>query len=272
MAEKIELLIIDPQVDFCNPQKGALYVNGAEEDMDRLSQMVDRIGKKISKIDVTLDCHHKIDVAHPGMWRNSEGDNPAPFTIITSQDIKSGKWLPIYPSEIKRFTQYTESLEASGRYPLCIWPPHCLIGTEGNNVFPVLAEALDKWVDIKRRNINYVSKGSNIFTEHYSAIKAEVPDPTDPTTQIDSRDVGLISSLMKADVVAIAGEAGSHCLANTVRDIADGFNDDSYVQKLVLLEDATSPVAGFENFQEDFIKEMTARGMQISNTVDFLTN
>ena len=270
MAEKIELLIIDPQVDFCD-KKGALYVEGAEFDMERLAAMIDRIGKKISKIDVTLDCHHKIDVAHPGMWRNSEGKSPDPFTIIESKDIKNGIWLPIYPSEIKRFIQYTESLEASGRYPLCIWPPHCLIGTEGNNVLPILAQSLDKWIDMRERNINYVSKGSNIFTEHYSAIKAEVPDPSDPTTQIDSRDAGLINSLMQADIVAIAGEAGSHCLANTVRDIANGFNDDSYIKKLVLLEDATSPVTGFETFQTDFITEMTARGMQISNTVDFLS-
>ena len=270
MAEKIELLIIDPQVDFCDPNKGALYVQGAEGDMERLSDMIDRVGKQISKIDVTLDCHHKIDVAHPGMWRNSEGNNPAPFTIITSQDIKSGTWLPIYPSETKRFTQYTENLETSGRYPLCIWPPHCLIGTEGNNIYPILFKTLSKWVDMRRRNINFVSKGSNIFTEHYSAIKAEVPDPSDPTTQIDSRDVGLINSLMKADIVVIAGEAGSHCLANTVRDIADGFNDDSYIQKLVLLKDATSPVSGFETLQDDFIKEMTSRGMQISDTTSFL--
>jgi len=204
------------------------------------------------------------------MWRDSDGNHPTPFTIITAKEIKDRKWTPIYPAYTSRFITYTESLEASGRYPLCIWPDHCLIGTEGSNIFPVLADSLNKWVSMRRRNINFVSKGSNIFTEHYSAIKAEVPDPSDPSTQIDSRDVGLISSLMKADLVAIAGEAGSHCLANTVRDIANSFNDDSYIKKLVLLEDATSPVNGCENLQNDFVTEMTARGMQISNTVDFL--
>ena len=67
-----------------------------------------------------------------------------------------------------------------------------------------------------------------------------------------------------------AGEAGSHCLANTVRDIANNFGDDSYVRRLVLLEDATSPVPGFEAFQTDFIREMRGRGMQITTTNDFL--
>ena len=29
MSKRIELLVIDPQVDFCDPQRGALYVPGA---------------------------------------------------------------------------------------------------------------------------------------------------------------------------------------------------------------------------------------------------
>ena len=59
-------------------------------------------------------------------------------------------------------------------------------------------------------------------------------------------------------------------MANTVRDIADGFSDASYIEKLVLLTDATSPVTGFEAYQDDFIRDMTARGMKTSTTVDIL--
>ena len=36
MSKRIELLVIDPQVDFCDPARGALYVPGAEHDMARL--------------------------------------------------------------------------------------------------------------------------------------------------------------------------------------------------------------------------------------------
>jgi len=112
-----------------------------------------------------------------------------------------------------------------------------------------------------------VTKGSNIFTEHYSAVKADVPDPGDPTTQINK---GLIKTLMEADLVFIAGEALSHCVANTVRDIANEFGDDSYVKKMVLLTDASSSVTGFEAMGADFVKEMVGRGMQTSTTTDFL--
>ncbi len=270
MAERIDLLIIDPQVDFCDPDKGTLYVDGAEKDMERVANLIDKFGQNIKKIHVTLDCHHIIDVAHPLMWRNSEGKNPDPFTIFGSKEIRNGDWVPVFPSLLQKFIDYCERLENTGRYPLCIWPPHCLIGSEGNNIFPVLFKTLQKWEQTKVDNVTYVSKGSNPFTEHYSAVKAEVPDPEDPSTQLNTR---LIQTLMEADKILIAGEAGSHCVKNTVEDIADGFKDDSYVQKMTLLTDGVSPVKSpfvdFPAIQAQFIIDMKARGMKTALTTDF---
>jgi nicotinamidase-related amidase len=59
-------------------------------------------------------------------------------------------------------------------------------------------------------------------------------------------------------------------LANTVRDIADGFQDQQAISKLVLLQDATSPVPGFEKMQDTFIADMSKKGMQVTKTTDFL--
>ena len=266
MAQNIQLIVIDPQVDFCDPQ-GALYVRGAECDMERLARMVTRLAPRLDDIHVTLDSHRLIDVAHPIFWKDSQGQHPAPFTIIKAADVEAGRWLPTLPSVTRRMLDYVRALEAGGRYPLCIWPPHCLIGSQGHNIVPVLRRTLEQWESQRFAMVDYVTKGSNPWTEHYSAVCADVPDPADPGTQINT---GLIQTLMEADLIAIAGEAGSHCLANTVRDIAANFGDDSAIKKLVLLEDATSPVPGFETFQTDFIREMRARGMQISNTQDFL--
>jgi nicotinamidase-related amidase len=266
--KKVHLLIIDPQHDFCHPD-GALFVPGATEDMnERLPAMIRRLGAKLDDIHVTLDCHHTVDVAHPIMWKDANGKHPDPFTIITAADVENGVWTPMLPSMTRRFIAYSKGLENSGRYPLCVWPPHCLIGSLGNSIMPDLFKALVEWETQNFGMVDYVSKGSNIYTEHYSAVKAEVPDPDDPSTQVNTR---FIKNLMEADVLAIAGEAGSHCLANTVRDIATEFGDDSYVQKMILLTDATSPVPSFEKLQDDFVAEMTGRGMQTSTTVDFLT-
>lgn len=263
----IHLLIIDPQNDFCDPQNGALYVPGAEHDMARLAAMIDRLGDRIDDIHVTLDSHHLVDIAHPVFWVDADGKAPTPFSAISADDVRSGRWTTALPSARGRALAYLEALEAGGRYPHTIWPPHCLIGSAGHNVVPGLFAALGRWERSRFAVVDYVTKGSNLWTEHFSAVRAEVPDPRDPDTQINAR---LVSTLEQADLILLAGEAGSHCVANTVRDIADAFSDAALVKKLVLLEDAISPVTGFEPYQEAFLAEMTARGMQRTTTAEAL--
>jgi len=98
-------------------------------------------------------------------------------------------------------------------------------------------------------------------------VQADVPDAADVSTQINTR---LIQTLENADLVLIAGEARTHCLANTVRDIANNFGDDSFVPKLVLLTDASSDIPGFETHSQTFMNEMVGRGMQVTTTTEFL--
>jgi nicotinamidase/pyrazinamidase len=266
MATRTELLIIDPQIDFCDPA-GALYVPGAEHDMGRLAAMVRRLEGELADIHVTLDSHHPIHIAHPIFWKDAKGEHPAPFTTIAASDVADGRWTTSQPGMYRRALEYVRELERNARYQLTVWPPHCLIGSPGHAVFPDLFDALCAWERDRFAVVDYVTKGSNVWTEHYSAVQADVPDAADASTQINT---DLIRTLEKADVVAIAGEALTHCLANTVTDIANNFGDDAYVRKLVLLTDATSGIPGFEPFARDFLDRMGARGMQLATTVDFM--
>lgn len=264
--KKVDLFLIDGQEDFCNPQ-GALFVPGAAEDMERVAAMIRRLGGRIEDIHATLDQHHLLDVAHPAMWKGTDGKHPAPFTIIASKDVADGVWTPTIPSLTRRLLSYTQALEVGGRYPLCIWPPHCLIGSKGAALVPSVMDALNWWAETEIGTIDFVSKGSNPFTEHYSGVAAEVPDPTDPSTQLNMR---LIKALEEADEILIAGEAGSHCVRSTITDVANSFSNSDYVKKFVLLKDCISPVPGFEKAQEDFIAEMTARGMRVTDSASYL--
>ena len=167
------------------------------------------------------------------------------------------------------------SLNRAAAIPLMIWPIHCLIGSVGATIVEELQDAL-KLFCMAGATVDYVTKGSNIYTEHYSAVQAEVPDPEDPKTLLN---MGLVQTLMEADEIAFAGEAGSHCLANSLTDIANGFKDDSYVKKIVLLEGCYSPVPiplpdGTDlgvKMQTDFIKSMKARGMRVVPVADYLS-
>ena len=115
--------------------------------------------------------------------RTAAGDSPSPFTLITSKDITEGKWKP-RNTELKEYVlAYTESLEKSGKFTLCIWPEHCIIGTPGHNIVDNVHAAALEWTKQSMKQIQYVMKGSNSFTEHYSALKAEFELPYDPATR-----------------------------------------------------------------------------------------
>ena len=95
---------------------------------------------------------------------------------------------------------------------------------------------------------------------------SDVPDPSDPTTQMNT---DLLQVLQEADEIIIAGQALSHCVANTIRDIANNFGEDN-IKKFVLLDDCSSNVPGFENLGVEFVKEMRGRGMRVTTSVDYL--
>ena len=256
----MQLLIIDPQIDFCEPS-GALLVPGAAADMARLAAYIDAYQGRFEAVHVTLDTHHLRDIAHPLWWKGARGDGPAPFTIISAADLDAGVWRAADPAAQERSRSYVKALETGGRYPLCIWPPHCLIGSAGHAVQQALFRSLCGWETASGKSVHYWRKGENPFTEHYSALRAEVIDPADPATDAN---LALIDALRGAGEIVVAGEAGSHCVASTLRDL-DALAPD-LTPRLRLLTDAVSPVAGFENLQQSFIADLTAKGMRLETT------
>lgn len=281
-SKKVELVIIDPQYDFIDvPEefqsstinavtnqiekvKPALAVTGAWDDSLRLAKFIDRFGSAIQQIKVTLDTHQQYDVAHPLFWVDVKGKHPAPFTPITNKEIQDGTWKPVDESKMDYVLNYTKALEDEGLYTLFIWPPHCLVGTDGYKVIQPIMNELMNWEKRYIGRVSYVSKGHNPFTEHYGAFKAEVPMDSDPTTQLNLR---LIQSIEASDLIFLSGQALSHCVASTVRQLVANFGEEN-IKKLVLLVDTSSSVTGFEKHGEDFVKEMESKGMKIVKTTD----
>ncbi|MGB2679706.1 MAG: hypothetical protein WBE39_00130 [Candidatus Competibacter sp.] len=263
---KFDFLLIDPQNDFSDTAGAALPVPGASADAERLAGLLDRLGGRIDDIHVTLDTHQLLDIAHPMFWRDEGGEQPTPFTQITVEEVEGGRWRAFDGEFQQRALQYVRALRDNARYTLTIWPPHCLIGTWGHNVIPAVAGALRRWEERECKRVDYVAKGYNPWTEHYSAVRADVPDPFDSSTQLN---IGLLTILEGADLIALSGQALSHCVANTVRDIADYLGQAS-VHKLVLIEDTSSPVPGFEDLAQQFLQDLRARGLRTARAADFL--
>lgn len=167
---------------------------------------------------------------------------------------------------------YTEELERRGKYLLIIWPDHCLIGSWGHNVQVDLAAALHRWEEKNFANIDYVTKGVNPYTEHYGGLMAEVPDPNDPSTQLNTQ---LIQVLQDADLVYFEGEASSHCVKATVEQIAENIGDE-HLKKLHLVTDCMSPVPAapgtpdFPAIAQQFLNDMKSRGMTLVTSDEVL--
>jgi nicotinamidase-related amidase len=215
---------------------------------------------------VTLDSHHRYDIAHPPYWRLGDGVPVAPFTTITAAQVRAGDFTPAVPAELQRTLAYLDALEATGRYTLMVWPVHCEIGSWGNNVHEDVRRAYNRWEEANVTQVNKVIKGSNPWTEHYSAIRAEVPDAADKDTQLNA---GFLAMLRQADRIYITGEAGSHCVKATTEHIVENFSA-AEVQKLVLLTDCMSPVSGFEAQYAAFLGDMQARGVTLATSAEVL--
>ena len=252
----IHFLLIDPQNDFAH-SKGQLFVPHADKDMQRLAELLTQLQANIDAIHISLDSHHLLDISHPLFWQDAQGHAPAPFTTISRKAVDCGTWAVRRNSDKNKAIDYVTFLEKNARYQLTIWPPHCLLGTWGHNVVDSVALSIRAW-EQQGQIANYMFKGLNIWTEHYSIVQADVIDENDSHTQVNEN---LLQQLNQASTIFVAGEALSHCVANSVYDLVQQCPE--LLKKLVLIEDCCSPVTGFENLGRQFIQDLSSKGLRL---------
>lgn len=299
---KYTLLIIDPQIDF--HKGGSLAVPHADEDAKVTANVILKNLDKIDEIFVTLDSHHKKHIAHKAFWEpmstdkdngNQKLKNFSQLSHIDQDDsclylcTEKGTvdqalegWRPKDISLKNWAIEYSKKLaKGVNNFKLTIWPDHCLIGTEGHAINELIQKALSEWSRHPRnlnKTIKYITKGMNCLTEMYSAIEAEVPIVSDQSTMTNEE---LLFELGKTDKLLVCGQALSHCVNYTVRDIVKHWYGKVYknqieegasknckkpntmIENIFIIRDATSPVEHFEKAGEDFVKDMTKAGLKI---------
>jgi nicotinamidase-related amidase len=262
--QDIHLVIIDMQVDFCHPG-GSLYVPGSLDDIRRLIEFIYTNAERITNITCSLDSHLPHQIFHPAWWADEAGNHPAPFTMITYEDIKTGKWRPLVAPV--QSTNYVKQLEEQAKKTLTIWPYHVMMGSMGNALDPELWSAVF-WHSIARKaQPTWLTKGSIPLTEHYSIIQPEVPVPNHP---LGGKNKPFLDTLSSADIILIAGEAESHCVLETVEDLVEDLPDQ--LQKIYFLRDCTSPVqhpdVDFHAIALSRFAEFEKQGVNFINSTD----
>ncbi len=279
--KKFAVLLIDDQNDFCST-KGSLYVPGAEKDNERLGKWIKNNGDHIDHISFTLDTHAVNDISHPTLWRDKHGNMPKPFTAILHHMILSGEYTPV--AFVREITEYVRRLEEIAAeevkqgipFPIpvhLIWPIHCVAGSEGAALDPVISEALAHWSTLNPYNIPLPTvKGDYPLSEHFGAFEAQVPDINYPETTMNQ---GLVKTLEEYDKVIFAGQAKSHCVATTLKQAI--FKAPTLASKFIILEDCMSsvpngPAAGvtFEELAQPIYDLAKQKGIYFTNTKDLV--
>jgi nicotinamidase-related amidase len=253
MNNKILLLIIDMQNDFCQPD-GSLYVKGAEKDVSRLSKFIRKNSESIHNVIFTQDYHNVVDISHPVFWEDKHGNPPPPFTEITVKQLLGGIWKPRFQKE--KAIDYVRKLEKNGEFHHTIWPEHCIIGSQGAAICDGVLEPVKDWAR-KGNFYEVITKGTHPLTEHFGALKANVPVPGSPETNINT---DLVNKLSSASRIYIAGEAKSHCVATTIRQI---IHISGLARKLHIIEDCSTSIAGFEELAVPVYEKALSEGAKL---------
>ncbi len=254
---RISLWVVDGQNTFCIPGfelfVGGRSGRGAVDDNIRLCEFIYRNIGSLTHITATMDTHFSQQIFHPIFFVDANGNHPAPYSDIHVADLRANKWM-FNPALAPRFhiapeygqqmmIHYAEELERKGKYALTIWPYHAMLGGIGHALVPALEEAIFFHSIARIAQPDFEIKGDKPFTENYSVIGPEVlAGPMGES--LGSRNPNFIQQLKEVDLLYIAGQAKSHCVAWTISDLLEDIRtaDPDLAKKVRLLEDCSSPV------------------------------
>jgi nicotinamidase-related amidase len=286
-AFRICLLAVDVQNTFCIPDF-ELFVagrsgTGAVDDNRRLCQFVYRNLGEITQIFPSLDTHHAMQVFHAIWLVDEHGEHPAPFTLVSAEDVLAGRWrvniavaqaLGIDVNYAERhLAHYTRRLAEGGKYDLTIWPYHAMLGGIGHALVPAVEDAFFFHGIARSSNPEFQVKGDNPLTEHYSMLGPEVTEGPDGD-RLGRKNTELMEKLLTFDAVVVAGQAKSHCLAWTIDDLLeDERAGERLAERTYLLEDCTSPVVvpGVVDYTDEAdaaFERYAAAGMHVVRSTD----
>ncbi len=284
---RICLLAVDVQNTFCIPEF-ELFVagrsgTGAVDDNRRLCDFVYRNLGTITQIVPSLDTHRAMQVFHAVWLVDEEGKHPEPYTLVSAEDIESGRWrlnsaaaesLGIDPEYAARtLAYYTRRLAEGGKYDLTIWPYHALLGGIGHALVPAVEEAFFFHGLARYSQPEFQVKGEHPLTEHYSMLGPEVT--TGPGGEpLAGKNVALVERLLEFDAVIVAGQAKSHCVAWTIDDLLQGQDEvERLAERTYLLEDCSSPVVvpgvvDYTDAADEAFRRFAEAGMHVVRSTD----
>lgn len=274
--QRIAAFGIDCQIGFCTPG-ASLFVPGAVEDTRRTLAWLYGNLDKLTGLHFSMDTHRVFQIFHPAFWVDAKGNHPAPFTPIFHEEVRAGRWIPlVHPKEC---LEYTKRLEETGKYVLTIWPYHTLLGGVSHALVPELMEAAIFHAIARQAQTHFETKGTHAMTENYSVLSPEVKELGQQT--VGAFNAPFFRLLMEYDRVYVFGQAKSHCVLSTLRDLQAHIasTDPALLDKVWILEDCMSsvppppldplpPALDFPRIADQAFAELKRAGMHVVKSTD----
>ena len=231
-----------------------------------------------------MDTHQPIQIFHSIFLVNKNGEHPDPYSVISEEDLRKGVWTinPEICSQLNidetygqnHLFHYTRKLKEGKKYDWTIWPYHAMLGGIGHALVPTVEEAIFFHSIARHSQPNFQVKGNNPFTEHYSVLGPEVSEGPDGKP-LSKKSTQFIDTVTQFDVVIIAGQAKSHCVAWTIEGLLEDplIRECGFAKKVYLLEDCTSPVVvpgvvDYTDQAEAAFQEFSAAGTHLVRSSD----
>ena len=247
--ERVLFLGIDVQQDFMD--HGALGVAGAQKDVERMTRFIYDNIEKISNIAVSMDTHTPHQIFHPCWWIDENGEHPAPYTVITLKDLDEGKWRAVINPQASR--EYVKHLEQDAKKALCIWTYHCMQGTTGAALENQFANMIYFHSVARKAVVQRLVKGQDPMSEMYGIIRPEYDTK-------GYMNLEFLNKLERFDKVLIAGEAKSHCVLESIKQILEYYETRPEVtEKVYVLEDCMSSISGYEDMANQMFEDFRKR-------------
>lgn len=237
MAKKVIVIGIDEQLDFM--PDGALGVPNADKDVERFTKFIYDNMDEISKIAVSIDTHIPHQIFHPCWWIDKNGNHPAPYTEIKLSDLDKGNYRAVIKPIESR--DYVMHLEQDGKKTLVVWPYHCIQGTTGCSLDNQFGNMVYFHSVAKKSIPITIIKGQDPLSEMYGFLRPEY----DRRGYVNLEFLNLLTNY---DMIIIGGEAKSHCVLESIKQILEHFaNQPEITNKIYILEDCMSSIPGFED-------------------------
>jgi len=251
------LEMTDLQLDFC--EGGRLPVTGARKVVLRTCERLINgvVEDYYAGLLISFDEHGHFHISFDHNWENESGElldlsKHGRAAILTRNEKYSPAFTatafgPNGPYEVGRFrsrfnrqdtVDYAVYLQVMGQGPIWVFVPHCVAGTDGVNLHPLLAETIAFACGVRSITPTIVRKGHLVDTDWFGPLEPCRPRYPDGVFRND-----IIAEMNRFSAVEFSGIAEDFCDFAMKKQTLDAFSRfELNSKKLRFVTDLTAPI------------------------------